>query len=98
MYFLILISLLIGGMPIPEETMVPLYHIIANYPHLVISAMIGFIGAAIVGGLFGVVFGQFYFGILMALLISRHLSHSKQVTSYARTSELTIDVEEMILF
>ena len=97
-YMIILISLLIGGMPIPEETMLPLYYIVAHYPHLVIAGMLGFIGAAIIGGLYGVVFGEIYFAILIALLISRHLAHRKDLDRMGRLDELTIDIEEVIIF
>ena len=97
-YFFILISFLVGGMPIPEETMLPLYHMVANYPHLIIASLLGFVGAAIVGGLYGVAFGQIYFMVLMALLISRHRSHAKQLDGMGKGNKVKMDVENVVLF
>ncbi len=45
LYYYLLLAILIGGAPIPEETMLPIYFIIARYPHL----FIGIIGSYIVG-------------------------------------------------
>ena len=97
-YFFILISLLVGGMPIPEETMLPLYHLVAYYPHMVIASLLGFLGAAIVGGLFGLVFGEIYFSVLMALLITRHRTHAKQLHEIEGKHLQKLDVDNMVLF
>ena len=97
-YVVVLLSLVIGGMPIPEETMLPLYYIVAYYPHLVISAMLGFIGAAITGGLFGITFGRIYYIVFLAMITTRHLTHKKQLDMIDRRDGITIDIEEVILF
>lgn len=97
-YGLLIISMVVGGMPIPEETMLPLYYIVAHYPHLVIASLIGFVGAAIVGGLFGVVFGQIYFVILLAMLLSRHQSHARQLRRLGDYDGIRMDIDEVILF
>lgn len=55
--------------------------------HVYLSAEIipdtrqGFVGAAIVGGLFGLVFGEIYFVVLIAILTTHHLTHNKQLDS-----------------
>ena len=45
LYYYFLFAILIGGTPIPEETMLPIYFLLGRYPHL----FFGIFGSYIVG-------------------------------------------------
>lgn len=41
-YYYLLFAVLIGGAPIPEETMVPVYYLIGRYPHVIIGIIFSY--------------------------------------------------------
>ena len=47
-YVYFALALLIGGAAVPEETAVILYHLLANYPHFIISCILALIGSILI--------------------------------------------------
>ncbi|OLS19927.1 MAG: hypothetical protein HeimC2_39530 [Candidatus Heimdallarchaeota archaeon LC_2] len=43
LYYYLLLAIFIGGAPIPEETMLPIYFVIGKYPHLIIGIICAYI-------------------------------------------------------
>jgi hypothetical protein len=41
-YYYLIFAMLIGGAPIPEETMVPVYYLLGRYPHVLIGIVLSY--------------------------------------------------------
>lgn len=70
-YFVAIISLIFGGMPIPEESMLPLEYLISHYPHWVGALSILGLASAVISGIYGPSIGQLWFLIISALMVAR---------------------------
>ncbi|MDH5402171.1 MAG: hypothetical protein OEZ01_02910 [Candidatus Heimdallarchaeota archaeon] len=68
-YFWLIISLCIGGLPVPEETLLPLNHFIFSYPHLFIGFIISYFAALLSVPLLGEVIAFTIYFLLISLLI-----------------------------
>lgn len=84
-YYYFIIALFIGGAPIPEETMTPVYYLMGEYPHLIW----GILGSYVIGfllslmeidnlGFEGPRLGYIYFLLFSAILIFRVLINQRQ--------------------
>lgn len=106
-YYYLVFALLVGGAPIPEETMAPVYYIMGEYPHLIL----GIVGAYIMGfllslmeigdlGFEGKRLGYIYFLLFSTILIFRVLLNQRQFSFLTKgvldEMLLELDVIELI--
>jgi hypothetical protein len=95
-YFYILISLLIGGMPVPEESMASIYVTIMQHPQLVVMIVLDSIGALLLTPYIGVSL-TFIYWLTMVLLgfYIWHVYENYQYTMIEETTELNVHVNEI---
>ncbi|OLS21985.1 MAG: hypothetical protein HeimC2_31330 [Candidatus Heimdallarchaeota archaeon LC_2] len=106
-YYYLLFALFVGGAPIPEETMVPIYYLLGEYPHLfagiILAYIMGFLLSLMELGDFGFEgkrLGYIYFLLFSAVLIFRILLNQKHMGNLTKSGLddllLEMDVIELI--
>ncbi len=90
-YYYLLFAIVIGGAPIPEETMLPIYFMLAEYTHLIM----GIIGAYLIGMFLSMLevdylcysghrVGYIYFLLFSSILYFRVAINHKQYSSLTK--------------
>jgi hypothetical protein len=90
-YYYFFFAVLIGGAPVPEETMLPIYFLLGQYPHLII----GVVGAYFTGmllsllevdylGFAGKRLGYIYFLLFSSILFFRVAINQQQFSSITK--------------
>ncbi|MCE7734443.1 MAG: hypothetical protein GPJ54_06170 [Candidatus Heimdallarchaeota archaeon] len=92
-YYYFFFSLFIGGAPIPEETMTPVFYLLGEYSHLIL----GVIGAYIIGfvlslmeisemGIEGKRLGYTYFMLFSAILVFKVLLNQRKYGNLTKSA------------
>ena len=94
-FWYLFLSLVIGGLPVPEETLYPIYYILAAQPQLIVMTMFNLLAASIYVGLYGSRIATTIFTLSMAIGFTINAHYQKELDKFKEKS-FSMEVVEKI--
>ncbi|MHA2249420.1 MAG: hypothetical protein ACXAD7_03610 [Candidatus Kariarchaeaceae archaeon] len=94
-FWYLFLALVIGGLPVPEETLYPIYYILVAHPQLILMTIFNLLAASIFVGLYGpnITMTIFTFSMAMGFYLDTYLQHK---LDQLKDSSFGLEIMEMV--